>query len=199
MRRKWLVMLLAVLFFCAACAVPAVQTEEPDQGGYTLYFVSNESRADGTVLTAEERELPPDTERLRGLLELLLSGPETPGLSSPFPAGTTLRGVWVEEGTAYVDFSEAYGGLTGMDLTLADGCVVFTLCQLEGVEAVYLTVEGRPRPFRDQVLTPADFLTGNVFPQEAPRETEAAEEDGETWEEGQSQEPQEPRETEPAE
>lgn len=62
-----------------------------------------------------------------------------------------------------VDLSEAYSGLAGVELSLADGCIVLTLCQLEGVEEVYITVEGRPRPFRDQVYTREDFMENNLF------------------------------------
>ena len=71
-----------------------------------------------------------------------------------------------------IDLSEAYGGLSGADLTLADGCIVLTLCQLSEVERVYLTVEGRPRPFRDQLLSAADFLLENeAVEEEAGKET----------------------------
>ena len=181
MRKRLFWAALALLLLCTACT--PTQTEEPTEGGYILYFVSVENRADGAALATEGRDLPPEAEEAEGLLTLLLAGPEGSALRSPFPAGTALRGVRVEESTAYVDLSEAYGGLTGVDLTLADGCVVLTLCQLEGVEAVYLTVEGRSRPFRDQVLTPADFLMGNAMPdpppQEEPPETGEPTEDGE--------------------
>ena len=164
MRKRLFPAILALLLLCTACTpAPAA---EPVEGGYTLYFVTMENRADGAALAAEGRDLDPGTDEAQGLLELLLSGPTGATLRSPFPAGTALRGVTVEEGVAYVDLSEAYGGLSGVDLTLADGCVVLTLCQLEEVEAVYLTVEGRPRPFRDQVFTPADFLMGNELPEE---------------------------------
>ena len=201
MRKKLLLGLLAALLL-TACTAPAHQTEAPEQGDYTLYFIANEfianeSRPDGSVLATESRDLPPESEPARGLLELLLAGPEDPALGSPFPAGTTLRGLSMEEGTAHVDLSEAYGGLTGVDLTLADGCVVLTLCQLEEVEAVYLTVEGRPRPFRDQVFTPTDFLLDNAFPQGVPQETEGPEEDVEDVDGSEEPEetPEEPVET----
>ena len=168
MRKRVLWAALALLVLCTACTPnPAV---EPNQGDYTLYFVSAENRTDGAALATEGRDLAPDGEEVEGLLALLLSGPESASLRSPFPAGTALRGVSIEEGTAHVDLSEAYGGLSGVDLTLADGCVVLTLCQLEEVEAVYLTVEGRPRPFRDRVYTPADFLLDNTMPEEAQQE-----------------------------
>ena len=177
MKKRLFWALLALLLLCTACT-PA-PADEPAEGGYTLYFLSTENRADGAALATESRDLTPGGEEAQALLELLLTGPESPALCSPFPAGTALRGVSIEEGTAYVDLSEAYGGLSGVDLTLADGCVVLTLCQLEEVEAVYLTVEGRPRPFRDQVFTPDDFLMGNALPEEIPQETEEPVEDGE--------------------
>ena len=96
-------------------------------------------------------------------MALLLSGPESDRLVSPFPPGAALRRWSLDDGVADVDLSEAYEGLSGAELTLADGCIVLTLCQLEEIEAVYLTVEGHPRPFRDQVLTPEDFLLNNVM------------------------------------
>ena len=179
MRKRILPALLSLLLLCTACT--QTQAEEPAEGGYTLYFVSGENRTDGTALGTEGRDLPDGTEEVRGLLELLLAGPEDTALCSPFPVGTALRGWEVRDGTAYVDLSEAYGGLTGVDLTLADGCVVLTLCQLEGVEAVYLTVQGRPRPFRDQIFTPADFLMGNALPDPLPEETEEPVEGVETF------------------
>lgn len=177
MRKQLLCGFLTLLLLCAACTQPPAS--EPAEGAYTLYFVSTENRTDGAALASELFSLPQGTEEAEGLLRLLLGGPEDPELRSPFPAGTSLRGWSIQEGTAYVDLSEAYGGLSGVDLTLADGCVVLTLCQLEEVEAVYLTVEGRPRPFRDQVLVPADFLLDNALVEEEPQETESFPEDGE--------------------
>ena len=74
----------------------------------------------------------------------LLSGPQSAELRSPFPSGVRLRSWRLEEGVLRLDLSEAYGGLSGVDLTIADYCIVLTLCQVEGVEAVDITVEGEP-------------------------------------------------------
>lgn len=63
----------------------------------------------------------------------------------------------VEEGRLHLDLSEQYGGLSGVDLTVADACLTLTLCQVEGVESVYVTVEGREIPYRRvQQLGPDD-------------------------------------------
>lgn len=73
----------------------------------------------------------------------------------------------MEDGCLHLDLSEQYGGLTGIDLTIADACLTLTFCQVEGVEAVYVTVEGSEIPYRPiQRLTLEDVLlsTGQESP-----------------------------------
>lgn len=134
--------------------------------------------ADSGYFGREFRPIPEGEEAEAALLALLMAGPEEEGSRSPFPAGTRVRAWHREENRVSVDLSEAYSGLAGVELSLADGCIVLTLCQLEGVEEVYITVEGRPRPFRDQVYTKEDFIENNRFdllpqptPEEAPAES----------------------------
>ncbi len=160
-RRKWLAALALMVLLCAACGQAPGSGETPPEGQYRVYFLSQESGETGNSLSREVRPLPAGRGAVDGLMRLLLAGPESPELVSPFPRGTSMRSWRVEEGTATIDLSEAYGGLSGADLTLADGCIVLTLCQLQNVDQVYLTVEGRPRPFRDQVLSAGDFLLSN--------------------------------------
>ena len=162
-----LALILALL--CVSCT-PAGPGSQEQEGTYALYFAvapggsgSPAERTDGAVLDIERRALPEGSGEVEGLLSLLFAGPEREDLVSPFPPGVMLLGWEKSEGTLSVDLSEAYGGLSGVGLTLADGCVVLTLCQLPGVEAVYFTVEGRARPFRDQVFTPEEFLLDNAL------------------------------------
>lgn len=183
MKKSCLIWLGALFLLCASCALTSAPSEKPTAGEYKVYFVSNvrsengESwgSADSGALKSESRPLDSEVERIEGLLELLLSGPESEDLTSPFPAGVRVRS-WRLDGTRVtVDLTESYGGLAGVELTLADSCIVLTLCQLDAVEEVYLTVEGRRRPFRDLVYTAADFVENNrVTP--APTETPEAEE-----------------------
>lgn len=176
--KRLMILMLVLALLCAGCGERGhgeVETEE-----YPVCFVTGEETAEGgdggiaskSVVDWEYHALPPGQRALDGLIRTLLAGPEGEGLASPFPRGTSLRGWRQENGVVTLDLSEAYGGLSGVELTLADACIVLTLCRLEDVEAVYLTVDGRPRPFRDQVLTPADFLLEEGEPGE--REVEAA-------------------------
>jgi germination protein M len=159
---RLLPLLLALALLCTACG-GGRSARRTTQSQYAVYFLSDTDTAQTgeTALGLEYRTLPQGKGGVAGLMSLLLSGPETMGLRSPFPQGLTLRSWRIEDGLVTLDLSEAYGGLSGVELSLADGCIVLTLCQLESVERVYLTVEGRPRPFRDRVYTPSDFLLDN--------------------------------------
>lgn len=157
---------LALLLLCAACTGRG--SEGQASGDYTFWFAAGQADADGAVLATETRTVATADDPAQALLQLLLAGPKRETLLSPFPAGLTVRSVSVTDGVATVDLSEGYGGLSGVELTLADSCIVLTLCQLEGIDAVYLTVDGAPRPFRDQVLTPEDFLLDNRLPSPTP-------------------------------
>lgn len=186
MRRKWLTLSLALLLFCASCTPAAQEETSPPEGEYSVYFLRSDQPlegrpslgADSGYFGREFRPIPEGEEAEAALLALLMAGPEEEGSRSPFPAGTRVRAWHREENRVSVDLSEAYSGLAGVELSLADGCIVLTLCQLEGVEEVYITVEGRPRPFRDQVYTKEDFIENNRFdllpqptPEEAPAES----------------------------
>lgn len=162
-------LVLAVVLLSAGCGEKQT-AETPPEGQYSVYFIASQSSPDSGALAYEFRTLPPGRGAVDGLLRLLLAGPESTGLNSPFPRGTTLRSWRVDGDQAVVDLSEAYEGLSGVDLSLADGCIALTLFQLEGIDSVYLTVEGRPRPFRDRVLRASDLLLENS--PEGPSELE---------------------------
>lgn len=143
--------LLALLL--AACTV-TYPSDNPQ--GLQLYFLS--TREAGPAIVGQP--VPDDTEATpEGLIQALLAGPTTEGLRSPFPNGLNLRGCTLEDRHLTADFSEQYGGLTDVSLTLADYCVVLTLCQLEQVDSVEITVSGRPLSYRShQTLTLEDAI-----------------------------------------
>lgn len=83
------------------------------------------------------------------VLALLMGDCSADSFTVPLPRGTVLRSCYVKNGVAYVDFSEAYGMLSGMELTIADYCVALSLTQIIGVEQVSITVEGHELAYRD--------------------------------------------------
>lgn len=74
-----------------------------------------------------------------------------------------------EGGSLTVELSDPYADRSGMELTLTQCCITLTLCQLEQVERVRVTVDGQPVSGRDKLyLTPDDFLFTGA--EEEPRQ-----------------------------
>lgn len=152
MRRLLSLLLAAVLLLLPACADP-----EADEG-LLLYFPTD-SYFEGSALGSQPVTLPEGQAPEAALLRALLAGPTQEGLRSPFPAGVTLRSWHISDGILLVNLSEQYGGLSGISLTLADYSITLTLCQLEHIDGVSITVENDPIPFRyRQTLTAADLI-----------------------------------------
>ena len=120
------------------------------QRSVTLYFPG----AGGDSLVAVERQvLDPEltTDAVRALVDELARGPGTGGARAAFPAGVSVRHVFLDEsGRVYVDFSPDLvarfrGGSTAEYLLLAS--LVRTLAvNLPTVNAVVVTVGGKPVP-----------------------------------------------------
>ena len=83
------------------------------------------------------------------VLSLLLGACQEADFTVPVPRNTQLLSCRVENGVAYVDFSGAYGMLSGMELTIADYCVSLSLTQIAGIEQVSITVNGHELAYRD--------------------------------------------------
>lgn len=164
MKRIFL-LLAALLFALTACAEPE---EAPPEGSYELYYAAvlgNSSGGDAIgMCSVSFEDGAMDTEALaKRLMTELLRAPEDDALRSPFPSGTALQRLSVAGGRAAVDLSEAYARLSGVDLSIADYCVTLTLTQLDGVNAVRITADGRELPYRKtQLLTAADPLLSSL-------------------------------------
>jgi len=81
---------------------------------------------------------------LEEVMTELLKGPETDDLSRVIPEGTVLRGITLEYGVAYVDFSEELlqAKVGGEAEAILVDSIVKTLTQLEEVDSVQMLVEG---------------------------------------------------------
>ena len=152
MKKLTLSLLAAALAALAACAPAPGESGE----GLSLYFASTEDA--GAALVSVEYT-GAEEPGVRQLMSALLAGPEEPGLTSAVPSWVTLRGYRLEDGVLYLDLSENYGGLSGVDLTLADYAITLTLSQLPGVEGVNITADGQSLSYRShQILTTEEAL-----------------------------------------
>lgn len=156
MKQRLFALLLAALTLLPACAQKP--QEEPGEA-YQVWFAAADAAGDAAV-RSEGRAIPAGADPAEALLAVLFSGPRSEELTSPFPEGVRVRDLALSEDRVLtVDLSERYGGLSGVALTVADYCIALTLCQLDSVDAVTVTVEGETNPFRDrQLLRPGDVL-----------------------------------------
>jgi germination protein M len=110
----------------------------------TVYFGS----ADGSSLVPEYRTITSSDnvlDNLRALVEALISGPRDGGVAT-LPASTRLRGVFIHEKTAVIDFSrelaEDFSGGTTAEYMLISSLVQTVCANFSQVEAVRILIEG---------------------------------------------------------
>ncbi len=119
--------------------------EEPPEAAVQemdLYFM--EVKETSFEVGVETREFEGPEVGPEQLMEALLAGPRAEHLTRALPEEVELRDVFVEEGIAYVDFSADITGipLGGESEAVLVNSIVWTLTQLEAVEAVQILVEG---------------------------------------------------------
>lgn len=134
---KRLIALLLCLCLCG-CA----RTEPKDPG--TFYYLQTEtaySDSEG-VFTPEIRDLSGLRGDVTALLELYCSGPVTDGLESPLPAGAALQSWNLQDQMLSLEFTPELSQLTGIDLTLAAGCLARTFLPLTAAKTLQLTAGG---------------------------------------------------------
>lgn len=157
-------LLLAALLTLSLAACTA--TEEPVEG-LTLYgLTAEEARLGGDIISGSTvvpwEELPEEREaQVQAVMEHLMESGE--GYLSPIPESVSLRSVTMSGSTACVDLSVSYSFLSGMELSIADYCIVLSLTQLTGVYAVRITAEGREIAHRSkQTLVAKDVLLSSM-------------------------------------
>lgn len=170
MGKKITALCLAALLLLSACA------EAEDPAALRLWFptASGSSRPVAQAVGWEAFDSGADSGPvdMDALLAALLDGPTDDGLENPFPPDTQVLGWALDDGLLRLDLSAPYGELSGIGLTLADCCLTLTLCQVEGVERVRVTIDGGPVAARErQVFTPEDVIFTGA--EEEPRQISA--------------------------
>lgn len=130
-----------------------------EETGLLLYYPVADTALYGDAMGSQSSGLEGEVDILQ-LMDALLSGPTDTELQNPFPAGTQILWAgWQSDGVLVINLTEEYGGLMGIDLTLADYSIVTTLCQLDYVTQVQIWAANQENPFRDhQTLSMDDIL-----------------------------------------
>lgn len=133
---------LAALFLCilllGGCTTPQLTTPG------SFYYPSADVTYQGSngIIASERRELTGIRDDLGAMLELYLEGPLDPGLLDPLPPGTELLDYTLFEQVLTLRFNQTMAQLSGIELTVAAGCLARTFLPLTGAQQLILTADG---------------------------------------------------------
>lgn len=138
---KKIISFLLVLSLTAALL--GCQAQEPQVPG-SFYYYRSDTAFSGTdgVIAPEIRELAGIAGDLDALLALYCQGPDSRELESPLPKNCPVPGHTLEGTTLYLHFGEEFAVLSGIELTVAAGCLARTFLNLTGAETLILTANG---------------------------------------------------------
>ena len=175
--KKKIPLLILSLLLLSALVYAVVPRDGSDTDSLSLYYpvAQNNLPLGGDAISSvrvdwQEMRSAAVEQQVQKVLELLMGGCQDKEFRSPIPSDTRLQSCTVSGSTALVDFSTAYGQMSGIDLTMADYCVALSLTQIAGIYTVRITVNGedlayRPRnDFRaeDVLLTSQEDVVRNV-------------------------------------
>ena len=134
---------LTALFLCI-CMILCGCTQPQFRSPGTFYYQRTEPTYtdDNGVIAPEQRELGSVEGDLEAIVALYCAGPLADGLENPLPPGTALLGYTIYDHVLTLRFNKNLAELTGVDLTVAAGCLARTFLPMTGSEVLILTANG---------------------------------------------------------
>ncbi len=143
MKRSLLTALLILLAVSLTGCAPAAQTDDSPQ--ISVYYAYTDDRNDtGLSVGAEMRSVESGKDMLKAAVEAVMATPQSYRLTSPFPAGVSIKSYKLENGTLSLYMSDAYAEMPTGNKIIARSCLALTLCAVEGVENISVFVGDIP-------------------------------------------------------
>lgn len=118
-----------------------------------------------SAVIAESRKEILDHLAYNKIIEKYLEGPMSTDLYDPFPDGTTLVSITVDQQTASIVLSNAFAQLTGIDLTVACACLSLTVGELTRCPKVQISAQNALLDNRQSItidINDLDFADSNI-------------------------------------
>lgn len=133
--------LCTVLVFLSL--LPLFGCKDRDSHPVNFYYCEETiSYDDGdAIIRAEQRKLSVPSNDIDKIVNLYLEGPKSTTLVSPFPAGTKLVNFSSGKQSLEIILSDEIASLTGVELTIACGCLASTVIALSQAETVVIRAE----------------------------------------------------------
>lgn len=136
--KRFLSILLCMLLLFSGCG-----GDDPLTPG-TFYYHRAETSYSGSdgVCAPEVRELHGIDSDLDAILELYCAGPVSAELDNPLPPDAKVLSWELSEGVLTLHFNQSLSKLSGIELTVAAGCLARTFLELTDASALVLTADG---------------------------------------------------------
>lgn len=156
--------LLLMLWGCTAA-----EGQNPEDGLLYIYHVNAE---ESKIEPEEYQPEDMDTQQLiKVLCEKLSQEPENPQCLSLLPAGVEVESWELEDGELWINFNKRYSKIESPREILMRAGVVRIFCQLDGVEAVGIEVEGQE--ITDSNNEPVGLMSEESFIENSGKEVNA--------------------------
>ena len=109
-----------------------------------------------SVIFADIRESAGRETDYEYLLKLYLTGPQDERYESPFPRSTFLTEFKLENGIATLVLTDNLAKLTGIDLSLACGCLTMTVLEMTDAQLVIIQTENELLNGKDRLIYQRD-------------------------------------------
>ncbi len=171
MMKKMLYIILSVLLLLTGCGLSNSDSATGTQKSVMVYFAN----AEGTDLVSVETTVPDKTiqELPRFVMEKLIEGPTATDMSRSVRAGTKLLSVSTENTLAKVDLSKEFYHEESILDVLSIASIVKSLCSINGIDRVLVTIEGQPLVSPDGTVQGILKETDVVFVADTLMEDEA--------------------------
>ena len=136
--KRTLLLLLCLCLLFTGCA----QTSFTEPGIFYYHRTATAFQGSEGVIAPETRELAGISDDLNAMLSLYCEGPRDPGLESPLPSDAVLLGHTLSDQVLTLRFNESLSKLSGVELTVAVGCLARTFLPLTGAGTLVLTADG---------------------------------------------------------
>ena len=142
-----ILMLIFAMLFVSACDTKEKPIgEEKYSAEVSMYFSNTDYNNIGSekrIVTCDSKEMLPEA-----VMKELIKGPVDTNLRSAIPSGTALNSISTEALAATVDLSREFLNYDGDKAKSAEliarYSIVKTLCGMDGIDKVSITVEGKP-------------------------------------------------------
>ena len=134
----------AILLLLCLCLVftGCTRASFTEPGIFYYHRADTAFRGSEGVVAPETRELDGISDDLKTMLSLYCEGPRDPALESPLPSDAVVLGHTLYNQVLTLRFSESLSKLTGVELTVAAGCLARTFLPLTGATTLVLTADG---------------------------------------------------------